>query len=300
MFENLPDKIKKLYQEKIKEEDARQKQSGDAAGSDESKWKMKFSKTEGDAKSKKTNFSLYDSDDEDQQRNFQAHAPSQSVTAALNAYGNLASSSASKAAAEMPEMAPAPIILNQGPIVLDKFGNFRRVEQPALPVPPQEMRRSRSKGRRSRSRSSSRYFLHLSAVNLNLLIKFLGHQDVAEDARHARDLIREVQVEVDEVASEEDLTFHEVDSDDGIMTIGIIEIHGITEDKIDRKDLIDVVVEEAHEVVVEQDLGSLIEVFHAVSHYHLSAVEIERIKWMMPIEEVAREARTSMLQSGRN
>lgn len=91
-----------------------------------------------------------------------------------------------------------------------------------------------------------------------------------------------------------------MDSDDGIMTIGIIEIHGITEDKIDRKDLIDVVVEEAHEVVVEQDLGSLIEVFHAVSHYHLSAVEIERIKWMMPIEEVAREARISMLQSGRN
>lgn len=159
MFENLPDKIKKLYQEKIKEEDARQKQSESAAGSDEGKWKMKFSKTEGDGKSKKTNFSLYDSDDEDQVRNFQAHAPSQSVTAALNAYGNLASTSASKAAAEstIPDMVPAPLILNQGPIVLDKFGNFRRVEQPAMPVQSlPESRRSRSKGRRSRTRSDSR------------------------------------------------------------------------------------------------------------------------------------------------
>lgn len=159
MFENLPDKIKKLYQEKIKEEDARQKQSESAAGSDEGKWKMKFSKTEGDAKSKKPNFSLYDSDDEDQVRNFQAHAPSQSVTAALNAYGNLANASKAAAESALPEIVPAPIIVNQGPIVLDKFGNFRRVEQPPMPVqspPESSSRRSRSKGRRSRSRSSSR------------------------------------------------------------------------------------------------------------------------------------------------
>lgn len=80
MFENLPDKFKKIYQEKIKgEEESKQKGHDDLnMSNEEGKWKMKFSKSESDAKPKKANdFSLYDSDDEDQARNFQAHAPSQ-------------------------------------------------------------------------------------------------------------------------------------------------------------------------------------------------------------------------------
>lgn len=114
---------------------------------------MKFSKTETDAKSKKANLSLYDSDDEDQARNFHGHAPSQ---VAQNPYG-AASSMPAYAKAQSPkpvEIAPAPVLVNQGPVVLDKFGNFRRVVEPtAIPVQnPSDSRRSRSK-RRSRSDS---------------------------------------------------------------------------------------------------------------------------------------------------
>lgn len=160
MFENLPDKIKKLYQEKIREEEAKQKQNDGAAGSDEGKWKMKFAKTE-DVKSKKaSNFNLYDSDDEETIRNFTSNAPNQTA-AIMNAYSSLMPSTSSKGTEQtIPEMVPAPnpALMNQGPIVLDKFGNFRRVEpQPApVVVSPQDSRRSRSKGRRSRTRSNSR------------------------------------------------------------------------------------------------------------------------------------------------
>lgn len=100
---------------------------------------------------------------------------------------------------------------------------------------------------------------------------------------------------MEEVAFEEDRIFREVDLDKevaGIMTIGTTEIRGIIEDKIDQTDLIGA---EAH-VVVEIDLEeSIIEVFHAVfRNHHL----VERIKWMMSIEEVAREVRR-MMSSGR-
>lgn len=111
---------------------------------------MKFSKTETDAKTKKAkNFSLYDSDDEDQTRNFQSHAPPSQV-ASTNPYATTSKAPSPK----LVEIAPAPIV-NQGPVVLDKFGNFRRVVEPTTaPVQnPPDTRRSRSKGRRSRSDS---------------------------------------------------------------------------------------------------------------------------------------------------
>lgn len=118
---------------------------------------MKFSKTEFDGKTKKANnFSLYDSDDEDQARNFQSHAPSQA--APINTYAATTSMQQFTKAASPHnkiEVAPAPLLGNQGPVVLDKFGNFRRVVDPAATTvqPQSESRRSRSKGRRSRSDS---------------------------------------------------------------------------------------------------------------------------------------------------
>lgn len=96
--------------------------------------------------------------------------------------------------------------------------------------------------------------------------------------------------------------FHEVDLDQevaGIMILEITEIHGIIEDKIDQRDLIGV---EAHVVeAAEVDLENIIEVFHAASRFHQNGdviIKIERIKWMMSIEEVVRVARR--MKSGRN
>jgi hypothetical protein len=123
---------------------------------EEGKWKMKFSKSESDGKPKKANnFSLYDSDDEDQARNFQANAPGQ-VIPPYAAVSTMPAYASNKAPSPKPiETAPSvPVIVNQGPVVLDKFGNFRRVVEPTATVPNlPDTRRSRSKGRRSRSDS---------------------------------------------------------------------------------------------------------------------------------------------------
>ena len=155
MFENLPEKIKKLYQEKMREEEAAK--LIDSGANDEGKWKMKFSKDErqGDKKGPTKGFSLYESDDDDQARNYQSHPV---VVAASTSYAIASTSSTSDKKRSSPVKdipTPNPII-NKGPVVLDKFGNFRLAEPPqALPKPAESSNR-RSRSRRSRSRSDSR------------------------------------------------------------------------------------------------------------------------------------------------
>lgn len=155
MFENLPEKIKKLYQEKMREEEAA-KQKDSSSANDEGKWKMKFSKDErqGDKKGPTKGFSLYESDDEDQTRSYQSHPTAQSTTSfPVASTSNTSSDKKRSPVKEVP--APNPII-NKGPVVLDKFGNFRLAEPPqALPKPAETSNR-RSRSRRSRSRSDSR------------------------------------------------------------------------------------------------------------------------------------------------
>lgn len=166
MFENLPEKIKKLYQEKMREEEAA-KLKDSSTGGDEGKWKMKFSKDErqGDKKQAK-NFSLYESDEEDQTRNFQSHPQAQAAVAAAAAaaanFSGIASTSGAfgsgdKKRSPAKEVAPVPII-PKAAVVLDKFGNFRLAEMPQSIQKPENSsaRRSRSRSRRSRSRSDSR------------------------------------------------------------------------------------------------------------------------------------------------
>lgn len=160
MFENLPEKIKKLYQEKMKEEESSklkeqtiQSTSGTAGGSEEGKWKMKFSKDErqGDPKRPTKSFSLYESDEEDQTRNFQSHPQSSGFTtiASASTTSNLGDSKKRSPSKDAPVANPVV----KGAVVLDKFGNFRLAELPKQ-VEPTTSRRSRS--RRSRSRSDSR------------------------------------------------------------------------------------------------------------------------------------------------
>jgi hypothetical protein len=161
MFENLPDKIKKLYQEKMREEDAVKQHAGGAAN-DEGKWKMKFSKDErqGDAKKQTKNFTLYESDDEEQTRNFQGGHQSGFGLAASTSTTTTNFVDKKRSPAKQSEV-PAPLIpKDRGPVVLDKFGNFRLAEVPQTMPKPVETssssRRSRSRSRRSRSRSDSR------------------------------------------------------------------------------------------------------------------------------------------------
>lgn len=86
---------------------------------------MKFSKSESDAKPKKANnFNLYDSEDDEQTKNqVRNAAPSQIVIPYT------VTSTMTKAASPKPEVivSAPPLIPNQGAVVLDKFGNFRRV-----------------------------------------------------------------------------------------------------------------------------------------------------------------------------
>lgn len=172
MFENLPEfaKFQKIYNDKIKEEEQKQKRAENDDGAPE-KWKMKFAKDErqGDSKQRpsgKQQFGFnYESDEEDQARNFQGHPSSQSM------YG--ASSSSATYEKKKPrspppkpklEVAPVPVpIINKGPVVLDKFGNFRLADPQQLTGPPKPLeamsstRRSRSRSHRRGSRSNSRY-----------------------------------------------------------------------------------------------------------------------------------------------
>lgn len=172
MFENLPEfsKFQKIYNDKIKEEEMKLKQADHDEGAPE-KWKMKFAKDErqGEAKQKipgKFGFG-YESEDEDQARNFQSHAPTQTSYAAASTSGMYETKiSKQRSPPHKPklEVAPVPVpLVNKGPVVLDKFGNFRLADpagstQPPRPLEPtSSTRRSRSRSRRrSRSRSNSR------------------------------------------------------------------------------------------------------------------------------------------------
>jgi hypothetical protein len=168
MFENLPEfsRIQKLYNEKIQEEELKLKQHEEAP----EKWKMKFAKDERqiDTKPKipvKFGFN-YESDEEDQTRNLQAQAPVQVSYTSTSTSGlyNIQSKPRSPPPKPKVEPVPAPVpIVNKGPVVLDKFGNFRLADPVASAMPPRPLeptsstRRSRSRSRRrSRSRSRSR------------------------------------------------------------------------------------------------------------------------------------------------
>ena len=161
MFENLPEfsKFQKIYNDKIKEEEMKQKQAEHDDGAPE-KWKMKFAKDErqGDSKQRgsgKQQFGFnYESDEDEQARNFQAH-PVQSTSAASTSgfYDkNKKRSPPPKPKLEIPPVA-LPII-PKGPVVLDKFGNFRLAD-PVAAAPPKPLEPT-SSTRRSRSRSRRR------------------------------------------------------------------------------------------------------------------------------------------------
>lgn len=134
------------------------------------KWKMKFAKDErqGDAKQKipgKFGFG-YESEEEEQTRSFQSQVPPQTIYPAPSTSGMYDIKSIKTRSPPMkPKMevapVPAPILVNKGPVVLDKFGNFRLADPGASTAPPRPLeptsstRRSRSRSRR-RSRSDSR------------------------------------------------------------------------------------------------------------------------------------------------
>lgn len=173
MFENLPEfsKFQKIYNDKIKEEEMKQKQAEHDDGAPE-KWKMKFAKDERQADTKqrgsKQQFGFnYESDEEDQARNFQSQAPA--TTTSNYGAGTSGSYDKNKKRSPPPKpkpeyiaIPPAPIhMIPKGPVVLDKFGNFRLAD-PGVIAPPKPLeptsstRRSRSRdGRRTRSNSRS-------------------------------------------------------------------------------------------------------------------------------------------------
>lgn len=154
MFENLPE-----FSSILK---AKQAESEEAAPE---KWKMKFSKD--DTKQKPTGKNqfgfAYESDEEDQIRNIQSAAQTSS-------YGMPSTSSQYDKAKKQKSPPPKPKVeipqiqvplVSKGPVVLDKFGNFRLAD-PGQNMPPKPLeptsstRRSRSPRRRTRSRSNSR------------------------------------------------------------------------------------------------------------------------------------------------
>lgn len=154
MFENLPE-----FSSILK---AKQAESEEAAPE---KWKMKFAKD--DTKQKppgKNQFGFaYESDEEDQIRNVQSAAQT-------SAYGMPSTSSQYDKAKKQKSPPPKPKVeipqiqvplVSKGPVVLDKFGNFRLAD-PGQNMPPKPLeptsstRRSRSPRRRTRSRSNSR------------------------------------------------------------------------------------------------------------------------------------------------
>lgn len=170
MFENLPEfsRIQKIYNEKIKEQELKLKHADHEEGAPE-KWKMKFAKD--DTKQRppaKNQFGFaYESDEDEAAKNFQVKA----VAAPTAIYGAASTSGMydkykqkspiPKPKIEIPQV-QLPLI-PKGPVVLDKFGNFRLADPGALgPPKPLEptssTRRSRSRSRRrsSRSRSNSR------------------------------------------------------------------------------------------------------------------------------------------------
>jgi hypothetical protein len=171
MFESLPEfsKFKKMYDDKIKEEEAKTKQTEQPNDEEfaPGKWKMKFAKDERQVdpkqKSKQQIGFGYESDEEDQSRTFQGHAPTQSInynapsTSTYDKNKKQRSPERAKPKQEVPPLPPA-LLVSKGPVVLDKFGNFRLADPGALPKPPELPKRSRSKSRRrdSRSRSDSR------------------------------------------------------------------------------------------------------------------------------------------------
>lgn len=178
MFESLPEfsKFKKMCDDKIKEEEAKTKQT-EQQNDDEfapGKWRMKFAKDERqtDPKQKssaKQQFGFgYESEEEDPARNFQGHALTQLInynapsTSTYDKNKKQRSPERAKPKQEVPPVPAVPIV-SKGAVVLDKFGNFRLADPVALPKLPESSRRSRSKSRRrdSRSRSDSRHDFNL-------------------------------------------------------------------------------------------------------------------------------------------
>jgi len=174
VFESLPEfsKFQKLYAEKSNKDDDSKKHS-EQSHDDEApgKWKMKFSKDErqidGKQKSQtKQQFGGFgESEDEEQARNFQSHAPATATNASalIGAAGTSGYIDKAKKARSPPKpkeipimipQAPVPLLVSKGPVVLDKFGNFRLAD-PA-PFVPKLRSRSKSRRRDSRSRSYSR------------------------------------------------------------------------------------------------------------------------------------------------
>lgn len=160
MFENLPEfsKFQKIYNDKIKEEEMKLKQAEMDDRAPE-KWKMKFAKDERQADPKqkapgKQQFGFnYESEEEDQVRNFQGHA-AQSTAASTSGFYDKNKKRSPPPKPKL-EVAPVPVpIINKGPVVLDKFGNFRLAD-PGVVAPPKPLEPT-SSTRRSRSRSRSR------------------------------------------------------------------------------------------------------------------------------------------------
>lgn len=132
---------------------------------------MKFAKDErqGETKQKasgKQQFGFnYESDEEELPKAFQSHVPMPTTSYSVAASSSVLYDKNKRTLIQPPkpklEVAPAPTpIIPKGPVVLDKFGNFRLAD-PVQPPPPRPLeptsstRRSRSRSRR-RSRSNSR------------------------------------------------------------------------------------------------------------------------------------------------
>lgn len=148
-----------------------------ASGSGGGKWKMMFSKDErtneqmaqkSKPQPKQQQFGFgYESEEDEQLRNAQGH-PIIQAAPTTSAYGNVPSGSSSSydknnkkrqlSPPPKPKEVPCLNPVKSGPVVLDKFGNFRLATTEPMPKLPAESRRSRSRSRRrdSRSRSSSR------------------------------------------------------------------------------------------------------------------------------------------------
>lgn len=148
----------------------KQKQAEHDEGAPE-KWKMKFAKDERQVDSKqkgtgKNQFGFnYESDEEDHSRAFQGLPPASSSYGAASTSG-MYDKNPKKAPIPPPKVELPPVpnpIISKGPVVLDKFGNFRLAD-PGQIMPPKPLeamsstRRSRSRSRRrgSRSRTNSR------------------------------------------------------------------------------------------------------------------------------------------------
>lgn len=126
------------------------------------KWKMMFSKSErqneqmSKSKQPKQYAFNYESDEEDNQRGPipSSSAPVQASTSGFSS--SLHSKKQRHLTPPKPKEPPAATV-KSGPVVLDKFGNFRlAVTDPIKPLEPLHMRRSRSRSRKKYGSSSSR------------------------------------------------------------------------------------------------------------------------------------------------